>query len=56
MTKVTITVTLEEAVAIVNLIGNLPTNQNAHLLWVKLREQVEPHLTANATAPEPVTG
>jgi len=44
VTDVTITVTLEEAVAIVNLIGNLPTNQNAHALWVRLREQVEPHL------------
>jgi hypothetical protein len=56
MNEVQLTVTLEEAVAIVNLVGNLPTNQNAHALWAKLREQVEPHLTANATDPEPVTG
>jgi hypothetical protein len=36
--------TLEEAVAITNLIGSLPTAQGAFPLWQKLREQVEPHL------------
>jgi len=35
---------LAEAVAIVNLLGTLPTSQNAHPLWVKLKAQVEPHL------------
>ena len=34
-------VTLEEAVAIVNLLGSLPTSQGAHPLWAKLRAQVE---------------
>lgn len=33
--------TLEEAVAVVNLLGSLPTSQNAHPLWVKLKAQVE---------------
>ena len=37
-------VSLEEAVAIVNLLGSLPTSQGAHPLWAKLTEQVEPHL------------
>ena len=37
-------VTMEEAVAIVNLLGSLPTSQGAHPLWAKLKEQVEPHL------------
>ena len=37
-------VTLEEAVAIVNLLGSLPTAQGAHPLWAKLKAQVEPHL------------
>jgi hypothetical protein len=37
-------VTLEEAVAIVNLLGSLPTQQGAHPLWVKLKTQVEPAL------------
>ena len=37
-------VSLEEAVAIVNLLGSLPTSQGAHPLWAKLKEQVEPHL------------
>jgi len=35
-------VTLEEAVAIVNLLGSLPTQQGGYPLWMKLREQVEP--------------
>ncbi len=34
----------DEAVAIVNMLGQLPTSSNAHGLWLKLREQVEPHL------------
>lgn len=35
-------VSLEEAVAIVNLLGSLPTSQGAHPLWAKLKAQVEP--------------
>jgi hypothetical protein len=34
-------VTLEEAVAIVNLLGSLPTNQGGYPLWAKLKAQVE---------------
>ena len=34
-------VSLEEAVAIVNLLGSLPTSQGAHPLWAKLKAQVE---------------
>lgn len=44
MEPVKLEMTLEEAVAIVNLIGSLPTAQGAHPLWVKLKEQVEPLL------------
>jgi hypothetical protein len=44
METVKLEMTLEEAVAIVNLIGSLPTAQGAHPLWVKLKEQVEPLL------------
>ena len=44
MDNVKLEMTLEEAVAIVNLIGSLPTAQGAHPLWVKLKEQVEPML------------
>jgi hypothetical protein len=50
--EVTLQVTLEEAVAIVNLIGSLPTHQGAHPLWAKLREQVEPMLPAETETPE----
>jgi hypothetical protein len=44
MENINLEVTLEEAVAIVNLIGSLPTAQGAHPLWVKLKDQVEPLL------------
>jgi hypothetical protein len=44
MQDVELKVTLEEAVAIVNLLGSLPTSQGGYPLWVKLKEQVEPHL------------
>ena len=33
--------TLEEAVAITNLLGTLPTSQGAGPLWAKLKAQVE---------------
>ena len=44
METVTLTLTLEEAVAITNLIGSLPTSQGAYPLFQKLKSQVEPHL------------
>lgn len=44
MNEVEVKVTLEEAVAIVNLLGSLPTAQGAHPLWAKLKAQVEPLL------------
>jgi hypothetical protein len=34
-------VSLEEAVAIVNLLGSLPTSQGGYPLWAKLKAQVE---------------
>jgi hypothetical protein len=44
MLEVTITLTAQEAVDITNIIGQLPTQSNAHPLWLKLRSQVEPQL------------
>ena len=44
MSDVELKVSLEEAVAIVNLLGSLPTAQGAHPLWAKLKAQVEVHL------------
>ena len=44
MSDVELKVSLEEAVAIVNLIGSLQTSQGAYPLFVKLKGQVEPHL------------
>ena len=44
MSDVELKVTLEEAVAIVNLLGSLPTSQGAWPLFEKLKAQVEPHV------------
>jgi len=41
MQDVKLEMSVEEAVAIVNLLGKLPTENNAFGLWKKLREQVE---------------
>ena len=42
--EVTITLTAQEAVDVINVIGQLPTQSNAHPLYMKLRGQVEPQL------------
>ena len=39
--EIKLEVTLEEAVAIVNLLGSLPTSQGGYPLWQKLKAQVE---------------
>lgn len=44
MENVKLEMTLEEAVAVVNLLGSLPTAQGGYPLWVKLKDQVEPLL------------
>lgn len=41
---VTLTVTLEQAVALCNLVGQLPTQSNAYPLWQTLVAQVQPLL------------
>lgn len=41
MESVKLEMTLEEAVAIVNLLGSLPTAQGGYPLWAKLKDQVE---------------
>ena len=44
MSDVDLKVSLEEAVAVVNLLGSLPTSQGAFPLFQKLKAQVEPLL------------
>ena len=44
MQDVTLSLSLEEAVAIVNLLGSLSTSQGGFPLWQKLKAQVEPML------------
>ena len=41
--------TLEEAVAIVNLLGSLPTSQGGFPLWQKLKAQVEAQMPTEET-------
>ena len=48
--EITLSLELHEAVAIVNLLGSLPTTQGAYPLWVKLRDQVKPLLPPDAPA------
>jgi hypothetical protein len=52
MEEIELKLSLEEAVAIVNLIGSLPTAQGAFPLWQKLIGQVEPHLPKKEEKPE----
>ena len=42
--EVTITLTAQEAVDIVNTMGQLPTQSNAYPLYMRLRTQVEAQL------------
>jgi hypothetical protein len=44
MSDVELKVSLEEAVAIVNLLGSLPTAQGTWPIFLKLKSQVEPLL------------
>jgi len=44
MSDAKLEMTLEEAVAIVNLLGSLPTSQCGFPLWQKLKAQVEAQL------------
>ena len=52
MSEVTITLTEQEAVDVINIIGQLPTQSNAHPLYTKLRSQVEPQLPKPETPAE----
>ena len=42
--ELNVSLTLSEAVAIVNLLGSLPTSQGGFPLWQKLKAQVEAQL------------
>jgi len=49
MENVTLTLTVQEAVDIANMIGQLPTQSNAYPLFVKIKGQLE----AQAQAAQP---
>ena len=51
MSDITITLTAQEAVDIVNTMGQLPTQSNAYPLYMKLRTQVEAQLPKPEEAP-----
>jgi len=44
MNDIAITLTAQEAIDVINIIGQLPTQSNVHPLYTKLRSQVEPQL------------
>ena len=52
MSDVELKVSLEEAVAIVNLLGSLPTSQGGFPLWQKLKAQVEAQIPKDEPKPE----
>ena len=51
MSDIAITLTAQEAVDIVNTMGQLPTQSNAYPLYMKLRTQVEAQLPKPEEAP-----
>jgi hypothetical protein len=51
MENVTLTLTVQEAVDVTNIIGQLPTQSNAYPLFVKIKGQIE----AQAQAAQPAT-
>ena len=48
--EVTLIVELHEAVALVNMLGAVPTSQGAYPLWKKLHDQVKPLLPPDPPA------
>jgi hypothetical protein len=50
--EITLTLTAQEAVDIVNIMGQLPTQSNAYPVYVKLRIQVEAQLPKPEEKPE----
>ena len=49
---VNFTLTQEEATAIYQLVGQLPTSSNAHPLFMKLAEQLNAQITEQNALPE----
>ena len=49
MESVKLEMTLDEAVAVVNLLGSLPTAQGAYPLFQKLKGQIDPLLPKEET-------
>jgi hypothetical protein len=55
MSEAKLEMTLEEAVAIVNLLGSLPTSQGGFPLWQKLKAQVEAQIPTDQPKPDEAT-
>jgi hypothetical protein len=55
MSEAKLEMTLEEAVAIVNLLGSLPTSQGGFPLWQKLKAQVEAQIPTDQPKPSEET-
>ena len=52
MNDITLTLTPQEAVDVINIIGQLPTQANVHPLYTKLRAQAEAQLPKPETKDE----
>jgi len=50
MDEITLTLTLQEAVDVANLIGQLPTQSNAYPLFNKIKEQIASQAQAAPSA------
>jgi len=50
--EMTLVMEASEAVAIVNLLGSLPTSQGGFPLWQKLKAQVEAQMPKDEPKPE----
>ena len=53
MENVTLTLTVQEAVDVTNIIGQLPTQSNAYPLFVKIKGQIEAQAQAAQPAAKP---
>ena len=52
--ELTLTLSAQEAVAIANIIGQLPTQTNAYPLYLKVKSQLESQMQAEQPAAESV--
>jgi hypothetical protein len=50
-TEITLTLLTQEAMAVVNLVGQLPTSANAYPLFMKLKAQIDSQMPKQDAVP-----